>query len=53
MGKVVAALFQDRKIHMAYENSDLGTPQGRELFDNNFGLLVYCYVLLVLPIIVL
>jgi hypothetical protein len=49
MDKVVAALFHDQKIYMADKASNLGTTQGRELFDNDFGLLlvVNWYVLLV------
>jgi hypothetical protein len=53
MGKIVATLLQDRKIHMTYEASDLGTPQGGELLVDNLGLLfVNWYVLLVISIIV-
>jgi hypothetical protein len=54
MGKVVATLLQDRKINMAHKASDLGATQGRELLDDNFGLLlVYWFLLFVIPIIVL
>jgi hypothetical protein len=44
MGKIVATLFQDRKIHKGYKAFNLGTAKGGgDLLIDNFGLLSLTY----------